>query len=67
MFKSDSFCLQVDMLIEAFGTNKQKRALASRKLNQVGSNALQAAVDKAATSVIEKKGLEGEVLTAPLS
>uniref|UniRef100_A0A3B5M277 Uncharacterized protein n=1 Tax=Xiphophorus couchianus TaxID=32473 RepID=A0A3B5M277_9TELE len=58
MFKSDSFCLQVDMLIEAFGTNKQKRALASRRLNQVGSNALQTAVAKAATSVIEKKGLE---------
>uniref|UniRef100_A0A3Q2P825 RNA polymerase I subunit E n=1 Tax=Fundulus heteroclitus TaxID=8078 RepID=A0A3Q2P825_FUNHE len=49
---------KVDMLIEAFGTNKQKRALVSRRLNQVGSNALHNAVAKAATSVIDKKGLE---------
>ncbi|MEQ2179716.1 hypothetical protein GOODEAATRI_028033 [Goodea atripinnis] len=49
--------MEVDLLIEAFGTNKQKRALASRRLNQVGSNALQNAVAKAATSVIDKKGL----------
>ncbi|XP_005805097.1 DNA-directed RNA polymerase I subunit RPA49 [Xiphophorus maculatus] len=55
---SQSYRDKVDMLIEAFGTNKQKRALASRRLNQVGSNALQTAVAKAATSVIEKKGLE---------
>uniref|UniRef100_A0AAQ5WVU9 RNA polymerase I subunit E n=1 Tax=Amphiprion ocellaris TaxID=80972 RepID=A0AAQ5WVU9_AMPOC len=49
---------QVDSLIEAFGTNKQKRALSSRKLNQVGSDTLQHAVDKAANTVINKKGLE---------
>uniref|UniRef100_A0A3Q1C7C1 RNA polymerase I subunit E n=1 Tax=Amphiprion ocellaris TaxID=80972 RepID=A0A3Q1C7C1_AMPOC len=49
---------KVDSLIEAFGTNKQKRALSSRKLNQVGSDTLQHAVDKAANTVINKKGLE---------
>uniref|UniRef100_A0A3Q1GBU8 RNA polymerase I subunit E n=1 Tax=Acanthochromis polyacanthus TaxID=80966 RepID=A0A3Q1GBU8_9TELE len=49
---------KVDSLIEAFGTNKQKRALSSRKLNQVGSDTLQHAVDKAAKTVINKKGLE---------
>ncbi|MEQ2263878.1 hypothetical protein XENORESO_014622 [Xenotaenia resolanae] len=54
---AQSYRDKVDLLIEAFGTNKQKRALASRRLNQVGSNALQNAVAKAATSVIDKKGL----------
>ncbi|KAJ0050917.1 hypothetical protein NL108_009902 [Boleophthalmus pectinirostris] len=49
---------KVDSLIEAFGTNKQKRALNSRKLNQVGSDALHHAVTKAADTVIEQKGLE---------
>lgn len=51
--------LQVDSLIEAFGTNKQKRALSSRRLNQVGSDTLQQAVAKAAITVIDQKGLEG--------
>uniref|UniRef100_A0A671UER9 RNA polymerase I subunit E n=1 Tax=Sparus aurata TaxID=8175 RepID=A0A671UER9_SPAAU len=50
--------LQVDSLIEAFGTNKQKRALSSRRLNQVGSDTLQQAVAKAANTVIDQKGLE---------
>ncbi|KAK5621555.1 hypothetical protein CRENBAI_001609 [Crenichthys baileyi] len=54
---AQSYRDKVDLLIEAFGTNKQKRALASRRLNQVGSNALQNVVAKAATSVIDKKGL----------
>ncbi|XP_045079301.1 DNA-directed RNA polymerase I subunit RPA49 [Coregonus clupeaformis] len=49
---------KVDSLIEAFGTNKQKRALSSRRLNQVGSETLQSAVAKAAHSVIDQKGLE---------
>ncbi|XP_029003952.1 DNA-directed RNA polymerase I subunit RPA49 [Betta splendens] len=49
---------KVDLLIEAFGTNKQKRALSSRKLNQVGSDTLHQAVAKAASSVIDQKGLE---------
>uniref|UniRef100_A0A8C7K5X6 RNA polymerase I subunit E n=1 Tax=Oncorhynchus kisutch TaxID=8019 RepID=A0A8C7K5X6_ONCKI len=50
---------KVDSLIEAFGTNKQKRALTSRRLNQVGSETLQSAVAKAAHSIIDQKGLEG--------
>ncbi|XP_012996020.1 DNA-directed RNA polymerase I subunit RPA49 [Esox lucius] len=49
---------KVDSLIEAFGTNKQKRALSSRRLNQVGSDTLQVAVARAARSIIEDKGLE---------
>ena len=51
---------QVDSLIEAFGSHKQKRALTSRRLNQVGSETLQHAVAKAAQNVIDQKGLEGE-------
>lgn len=53
------FSFKVDSLIEAFGTNKQKRALSSRRLNQVGSDTLHQAVAKAADTVIEQKGLEG--------
>ncbi|XP_070773875.1 DNA-directed RNA polymerase I subunit RPA49 [Enoplosus armatus] len=49
---------KVDSLIEAFGTNKQKRALSSRRLNQVGSDTLHQAVAKAADTVIGQKGLE---------
>ncbi|XP_046900665.1 DNA-directed RNA polymerase I subunit RPA49 [Hypomesus transpacificus] len=49
---------KVDSLIEAFGSNKQKRALTSRRLNQVGSETLQQAVAKAAQNVIDQKGLE---------
>lgn len=52
---------QVDSLIEAFGTSKQKKALNSRRLNQVGSDTLQVTVSKAANAVIEQKGLEGEL------
>ncbi|XP_018593385.2 DNA-directed RNA polymerase I subunit RPA49 [Scleropages formosus] len=55
---SQSYRDKVDSLIEAFGTNKQKRALTSRRLNMVGSEALQHAVAKAANRVIEQKGLE---------
>ncbi|XP_075064454.1 DNA-directed RNA polymerase I subunit RPA49 isoform X2 [Mixophyes fleayi] len=47
---------KVDALIEAFGTNKQKRALSSRKLNQVGSEILSKAMAKAADEIIETKG-----------
>ncbi|XP_068447999.1 DNA-directed RNA polymerase I subunit RPA49 [Clinocottus analis] len=49
---------KVDSLIEAFGTNKQKKALSSRRLNQVGSDTLHKAVAKAANTVITQKGLE---------
>lgn len=61
-FFSLFFCIfEVDSLIEAFGTTKQKKALTSRRLNQVGKDTLHQAVAKAASSVIDKKGLEGEV------
>ncbi|XP_019955935.2 DNA-directed RNA polymerase I subunit RPA49 [Paralichthys olivaceus] len=49
---------KVDSLIATFGTNKQKRALSSRRLNQVGSDTLHQAVAKAASTVIDQKGLE---------
>ncbi|XP_037112631.1 DNA-directed RNA polymerase I subunit RPA49 [Syngnathus acus] len=49
---------KVDSLIEAFGTNKQKKALTSRRLNKVDSNMLQEAVIKAASTVINEKGVE---------
>ncbi|KAF4071597.1 hypothetical protein AMELA_G00275120 [Ameiurus melas] len=49
---------KLDSLIEAFGTTKQKRALSSRRLNEVGSDTLQKAVAHAASSVIDQKGLE---------
>lgn len=49
---------KVDSLIEAFGTNKQKRGLNSRRQNQVGSETLQQAVAKAANNIIDQKGLE---------
>lgn len=61
------FPFQVDLLIEAFGTNKQKRALSSRRLNQVGSETLQQAVAKAANTVIGEKGLEGKLHSGCLS
>ncbi|KAM4584216.1 DNA-directed RNA polymerase I subunit RPA49 [Odontesthes bonariensis] len=54
---TQSYRDKVDSLIEAFGTNKQKRALSSRRLNQVGSDTLQHAVAKAASTVIDKKGV----------
>ncbi|XP_047199579.1 DNA-directed RNA polymerase I subunit RPA49 [Hippoglossus stenolepis] len=49
---------KVESLISTFGTNKQKRALSSRRLNQVGSDTLHQAVAKAASNVIDQKGLE---------
>ncbi|XP_078426036.1 DNA-directed RNA polymerase I subunit RPA49 isoform X1 [Cetorhinus maximus] len=55
--KNTSYREKVDSLIEAFGTNKQKRALSSRRLNRVGNETLQEAVAKAAENIIEKKGI----------
>ncbi|XP_017264572.1 DNA-directed RNA polymerase I subunit RPA49 [Kryptolebias marmoratus] len=55
---TQSYRDKVDSLIEAFGTSKQKRALMSRRLNQVGSDTLHQAVAKAASAVIDRKGLE---------
>lgn len=50
----------MDSLIEAFGTIKQKHALNSRRLNQVGNETLQEAVTKAAENIIDKKGISGK-------
>ncbi|GCB60242.1 DNA-directed RNA polymerase I subunit RPA49 isoform X1 [Scyliorhinus torazame] len=55
--KHTSYREKVDSLIEAFGTNKQKRALSSRRMNRVGNETLQKAVAKAAENIIEKKGI----------
>ncbi|XP_055488678.1 DNA-directed RNA polymerase I subunit RPA49 [Leucoraja erinacea] len=55
--KEASYREKVDSLIEAFGTIKQKHALNSRRLNQVGNETLQEAVTKAAENIIDKKGI----------
>ncbi|XP_075707540.1 DNA-directed RNA polymerase I subunit RPA49 isoform X2 [Rhinoderma darwinii] len=47
---------KVDALIEAFGTNRQKRALSSRKLNRVGNEMISKEMAKAAVEIIESKG-----------
>ncbi|KAL6466790.1 hypothetical protein MHYP_G00245940 [Metynnis hypsauchen] len=56
--ETKSYRQKVDDLIEAFGTTRQKRALSSRRLNEVGNETLQKAVDRAAGNVIDQKGLE---------
>uniref|UniRef100_A0A452GKK0 Uncharacterized protein n=1 Tax=Gopherus agassizii TaxID=38772 RepID=A0A452GKK0_9SAUR len=48
-------------LLSAFGTNKQKRALNSRRMHQVGSETLNVAVTKAAENIIETKGVAGKL------
>ncbi|NXW07594.1 RPA49 polymerase, partial [Fregetta grallaria] len=48
---------QMDLCIEAFGTNKQKRALNSRRMNAVGNDILNTAVTKAAANIIDAKGV----------
>ncbi|KAL2098427.1 hypothetical protein ACEWY4_007634 [Coilia grayii] len=53
-----SYRQKVDSLIEAFGTNKQKRALSSRRNNQVAEDSLQQAVAQAASNIIDQKGIE---------
>ncbi|XP_066517642.1 DNA-directed RNA polymerase I subunit RPA49 [Hoplias malabaricus] len=56
--ETKSYRDKVDTLIEAFGTTKQKRALSSRRLNEVGNETLQKAVARAAGTIIDQKGLE---------
>lgn len=51
------FLIQVDSCIEAFGSNKQKRALNSRRMNQVGNETLNMAVTRAAENIIGAKGV----------
>ncbi|KAA0722416.1 DNA-directed RNA polymerase I subunit RPA49 [Triplophysa tibetana] len=56
--QAETFREKVDALIEAFGTTKQKRALTSRRLNEVGNDTLQQAVAFAANTIINEKGVE---------
>ncbi|KAG8595060.1 hypothetical protein GDO81_001408 [Engystomops pustulosus] len=53
-----SYREKIDALIEAFGTNKQKRALSSRKMNKVETAIITQEVTKAADEIIEKRGTE---------
>uniref|UniRef100_A0A452GK65 Uncharacterized protein n=1 Tax=Gopherus agassizii TaxID=38772 RepID=A0A452GK65_9SAUR len=54
-------------LLSAFGTNKQKRALNSRRMHQVGSETLNVAVTKAAENIIETKGVAASTERAKCS
>nr|XP_055061577.1 DNA-directed RNA polymerase I subunit RPA49 [Misgurnus anguillicaudatus] len=56
--QAETYRDKVDALIEAFGTTKQKRALSSRRLNEVGNDTLQKAVARAANNIIDQKGVE---------
>lgn len=51
---------QVDLCIEAFGTRKQKKALRSRRMNEIGKEVLNKTVTKVAENVIETKGAAGK-------
>ncbi|KAH0628460.1 hypothetical protein JD844_009667 [Phrynosoma platyrhinos] len=55
-YLAKSYREKVDLCIEAFGTNKQKKALSSRRMNAVSKEVLNKAVIKAAEDVIETKG-----------
>ncbi|CAM5146585.1 unnamed protein product [Natator depressus] len=63
-YQNKSYREKVDSCIEAFGTNKQKRALNSRRMHQVGSETLNVAVTKAAENIIETKGVAALVSDA---
>lgn len=63
-YLSKSYREKVDLCIEAFGTTKQKRALNSRRMNEVGKEVLNKAVIKAAEDVIETKGVDALVSDA---
>ncbi|XP_066472595.1 DNA-directed RNA polymerase I subunit RPA49 [Tiliqua scincoides] len=63
-YLSKSYREKVDLCIEAFGTSKQRRALNSRRMNEVGKEVLNKAVIKAAEDVIETKGVAALVSDA---
>ncbi|XP_019372354.1 PREDICTED: DNA-directed RNA polymerase I subunit RPA49 [Gavialis gangeticus] len=63
-YQNKSYREKVDSCIEAFGTNKQKRALNSRRMNRVGSETLNMAVTKAAENIIDAKGVAALVSDA---
>ncbi|XP_052633140.1 DNA-directed RNA polymerase I subunit RPA49 isoform X1 [Harpia harpyja] len=56
-YQTKSYREKMDLCIEAFGTSKQKRALNSRRMNAVGNDILNTAVTKAATNIINAKGV----------
>ncbi|XP_067260598.1 DNA-directed RNA polymerase I subunit RPA49 [Chanodichthys erythropterus] len=56
--QAETYREKVDALIEAFGTTKQKRALTSRRLNEVGNEMLHRSVAQAASNIINRKGVE---------
>ncbi|ROI16037.1 DNA-directed RNA polymerase I subunit RPA49 [Anabarilius grahami] len=56
--EAETYREKVDALIEAFGTTKQKRALTSRRLNEVGNEMLHRSVAQAASNIINRKGVE---------
>ncbi|KAL8202881.1 UNVERIFIED_CONTAM: DNA-directed RNA polymerase I subunit RPA49 [Gekko kuhli] len=55
---------KMDLCIEAFGTSKQKRALSSRRMNEVRKEVLNQAVTNAAENIIETKGMAAIVSDA---
>nr|XP_056704843.1 DNA-directed RNA polymerase I subunit RPA49 [Euleptes europaea] len=55
---------KVDLCIEAFGTSKQRRALSSRRMNEVQKEVLSKAVTNAAENIIETKGTDAVVSDA---
>ncbi|XP_054842776.1 DNA-directed RNA polymerase I subunit RPA49 isoform X2 [Eublepharis macularius] len=55
---------KVDLCIEAFGTSKQRRALSSRRMNEVRKEVLNKAVANAAENIIETKGVAAVVSDA---
>ncbi|KAJ7335261.1 hypothetical protein JRQ81_013202 [Phrynocephalus forsythii] len=59
-----SYREKVDLCIEAFGTNKQRKALNSRRMHEVGKEVLNKAVVKAAEDIIEDKGVDALVTDA---
>ncbi|KAM3847026.1 DNA-directed RNA polymerase I subunit RPA49 isoform 3-T3 [Vipera latastei] len=56
-YLAKSYREKVDLCIEAFGTNKQRKALNSRRMNEVRKEVLNKAVIKAAEDIIETKGV----------
>ncbi|KAF7241208.1 DNA-directed RNA polymerase I subunit RPA49 [Varanus komodoensis] len=63
-YLTKSYREKVDLCIETFGTNKQRKALNSRRMNKVGKEVLNKAVTKVAEDVIETKGVTALVSDA---
>ncbi|XP_007421606.1 DNA-directed RNA polymerase I subunit RPA49 isoform X1 [Python bivittatus] len=63
-YLAKSYREKVDLCIEAFGTNKQRKALNSRRMNEVRKEVLNKAVIEAAEEIIETKGVAALVSDA---